>query len=308
MRSLGPGRPRRQRPVSQGRAPYLAPSAPPTRLQRANAVLERWSRRLKGPRTVWLARGGAIVFLGATLVYGLAVGGHFAVRGSSLKALLDEGSAMVGLAASEISITGLHRQSREAVLAAIGVEEGRSLVGFDAAEARDALQRLDWVASASVLRLFPNRLHIELRERVPYALWQDEGEFYVIDSSGMAMTQLPVRKYRDLPVVVGKGANEAAVTLINQLEAQPALKSMVRAAVRVAERRWTLYLANGIKVALPDGNVAGALARLMTLTDRYGLMTRDIVSVDLRLPDRVTVRLSDEAVEREAKGPALARR
>lgn len=298
----------RQPELPLGRTPFMAPPAPPSLPARLNAAAEGWAARIGARRAFWFARGGAVAFLFATLVYGLALGGHFAVRDSTLRVLLNEASGMVGLAANDITVTGLHRQSRAAVLAAIGVEQGGSLIGFDAGRARDALARLDWVAEASVLRLFPNRLHVEVTERVPFALWQEEGEFYVIDRSGAAMTRLPVSEYRSLPIVVGKGANEAAAGLVNQLEAQPALKSMLRAAVRVAERRWTLYLANGIKVALPDEGVAGALATLMTLTDRHGLMTRDIVSVDLRLPDRVTVRLSDEAVEKLEKAQSVARR
>jgi cell division protein FtsQ len=71
----------------------------------------------------------------------------------------------------------------------------------------------------------------------------------------------------------------------------------VRASVLVAERRWNLRLNNGIDVRLPEADVEQALDRLVALDRDKKLLSRDIVAVDLRLPDRVTVRLSDAAAQ-----------
>ena len=71
----------------------------------------------------------------------------------------------------------------------------------------------------------------------------------------------------------------------------------MRASILVAQRRWNLRLTNGIDVRLPEGDVAPALDRLVALDREKKLLSRDIVAVDLRLPDRVTVRLSDAAAQ-----------
>ncbi|WP_137390766.1 cell division protein FtsQ/DivIB [Rhodoligotrophos defluvii] len=237
-------------------------------------------------------------FLLIALCYALVAGGHFEQRGGSLRGLVNQVASMIGLSADDVRIVGLEQQTREQVLSAIGVEEGGSLIGFDANLARQKLENLDWISQASVLRLFPNKLLIELTERHPFALWQSDGVFKVIDKSGIPMPSLNVRAYRHLPIVVGEGANLAAADLVNYLEAQPELMSQTRAAVRVADRRWVLYLTNTIKVDLPEDKVDEALVLLKTLIDRYGIMTRDIVNIDMRLHDRVVVRLSDEAAEK----------
>jgi cell division protein FtsQ len=65
----------------------------------------------------------------------------------------------------------------------------------------------------------------------------------------------------------------------------------------VAERRWNLRLLNGIDVRLPETDVESALNRLVQLDRDKKLLTRDISMVDLRLPDRVTVRLSDAVAQ-----------
>jgi cell division protein FtsQ len=69
----------------------------------------------------------------------------------------------------------------------------------------------------------------------------------------------------------------------------------LRASILVADRRWDLRLSNGIDVQLPEDDVAAALHRLVELDRDKKLLSRDITAVDLRLPDRVTVRLSDAA-------------
>ena len=59
----------------------------------------------------------------------------------------------------------------------------------------------------------------------------------------------------------------------------------------MAERRWNLRLTNGLDVRLPEAGVEQALERLVALDREKKLLSRDITSVDLRLPDRVTVPL-----------------
>ncbi len=54
---------------------------------------------------------------------------------------------------------------------------------------------------------------------------------------------------------------------------------------------------NGIDVRLPDTNIEQALETLTRFDREKSLLTRDIVAIDLRLPDRLTVRLSDTAAQ-----------
>ena len=239
----------------------------------------------------------AVVFLGGSLIYALVLGGHVSSFGDAVMRAGNIAAGAAGLSAQNVSIVGLKRALPQDVLEVVGVWQGGSLVGFDAGEARRRLEAEDWIASASVLRQFPNRLHIEVVERVPFALWQIKGKFHVIDRDGETLSRFAVSDNMDLPIVVGEGAEKQALPLINDLEAWPDLKSQVRAAALVAERRWTLYLFNGIKVLLPEERVADALREIDRLHRDHDLLNRDVVSVDLRLRDRTVVRLAEEAVK-----------
>lgn len=255
-------------------------------------------------RVRFAARAGAVLFLGAAILHGILLGGYLDYDGSPWLKLPGKLAGIVGLAAEDIKIDGLVHQDPEAVLSAIGVQPGSSLIGFEAGNAKQLLENLDWVASAKVQRLFPNQLEISVVERVPFAIWQRDGAYYVIDRNGAAMSNIEASQMTSLPLVTGEGAQTAAAELINQLEAFPALRSQVKAAARLGDRRWNLYLDNGVKVLLPETNVADALARVQQLDDTQKLLSKGITAVDLRLGGRVTIAMAVADETAEAAGQA----
>jgi cell division protein FtsQ len=85
------------------------------------------------------------------------------------------------------------------------------------------------------------------------------------------------------------------------LSQKPALFARVRAAVRVGSRRWDVRLKNGIKVHLPEAQPADAWSRLAELAAEHRIFERDVAAIDLRLPDRLVLRLTPEAAARKNK-------
>src|SRR5690606_23786932 len=88
---------------------------------------------------------------------------------------------------------------------------------------------------------------------------------------------------------------ESAPDFMAEIDKHPELRKQMLVAIRVADRRWTLRLKNGVDVKLPERDMDAALQRLVTLDREKRLLSRDITEIDLRLADRVTVRLSDDA-------------
>ena len=81
------------------------------------------------------------------------------------------------------------------------------------------------------------------------------------------------------------------------LDRYPQVRSLTKAAIFVGERRWNLRLKDGLDIRLPENDVGNALAALSKLDKEDKLFSRDIVAVDMRLPDRVVVQLSDDAAK-----------
>jgi cell division protein FtsQ len=233
------------------------------------------------------------LLLTGTLGYGAVAGGHVAEVVDWLKDARDQVANAAGFRIAAIALSGPKEVSRDDVLATAGVTGHASLLFLDADAARARLMANPWIADAAVLKLYPDRLQITVTERQAFALWQKDGRVSVIAADGTVLEPLVEDRYRALPLVVGKGAERQGRDFLAIVDRYPTIRAQLRASILVAERRWNLRLENGIDVRLPEGDVEAALERLVALDRDKKLLSRDIVTVDLRLPDRVTVRLSD---------------
>jgi cell division protein FtsQ len=279
---------------------------PPNLIDRITAVADyRSSLRRSSARMVrsfslsGSAMAVATVLLAAAVGYSVVAGGHLADIAAWAKTARDEVANAVGLRIAAISISGSKEVSREEILTTAGVSGRVSLPFLDAGAARTRLLSNPWIADAAVLKLYPDRLQISITERQAFALWQKNGRVSEIAPDGTVLEPYIEDRYLDLPLVVGRGAETQAKDLFAVLDRFSVIRAQLRASVLVAERRWDLWLKNGVEIRLPETKVEQALELLTKLDREKQLLSRDIVAVDLRLPDRVSVRLSD--------GAALAR-
>jgi cell division protein FtsQ len=199
-----------------------------------------------------------------------------------------------GLGAETIVVQGQNHATDNEIAKALGVTGSTVLFTYDTDAAKARLERLPWVKHAEVMRLLPSTLQVVLEERTPYAIWQHKGLTYVVDKHGVVLAPAVPEAYPKLPIVVGVGAPAHAAALFKTLDRFPDLRQKLLGAIRVGDRRWNLKLASGLEIMLPDDNVGQALTDLMQLDKQRGLFSRNISIVDLRLADRITVRLDDE--------------
>jgi cell division protein FtsQ len=241
--------------------------------------------------------GAALLIVLASCAYGIVVGNHIAAATAIFRDARDWVANSAGLRIEAVALTGNQHVSREEVLAIAGVTGTTSLLFLDAEQSRERLKANPWIADATVLKLYPRELQITLKEREAFALWQKAGVVSVIADDGTVLEPYVAPQMLGLPLVVGAGAQTKAKELLTLLDGRPAIRDLVRASVFVGERRWNLRLKNGIEVRLPESGAAAALERLVALDAETKFTTRDITIIDLRLADRVTVRLSEAAAQ-----------
>lgn len=264
--------------------------------RRRGRSLADWRDRAVTLGERWPRRGGTMLaagFLALTGLYGGYLGHGLSGMGKAGFGAVDQGVAATGLDISSIRISGHRMLSEETIVDTLWLPLDGSLLFFNARAARERLLAVPLVADASVQKLYPDTLAVTIVERMPYARWQHDGERVMIDHEGVPIGGDADRLAGHLPLVVGKGAAEHAGSLLEQIAAYPGISARLFAAIRVADRRWNLKLDNGIDIKLPENNVAAALSFLDRLDRQEGLMQRDVQAVDLRLPDRVTVSVSD---------------
>ena len=268
------------------------------------------ARRRKLP--TWLGRRFRRVVIGV-LALALAGGGVVLARQGALPRLAGSfGDAMLsasgtlGLKVRQILVEGRARVPAPTVMANLGVHRGMPILGVGVGELRARLEAIPWIESAIVERRLPDTIFVRLVERQPLALWQHNGRFSVIDAKGVVV-QDEVGEFANLPIVVGEDAPAHAESLLLLLATEPDLQKRVTAAIRVGGRRWNLKLDNGIDVRLPEEDAASAWSRLAALERENKLLSRDVVAVDLRLPDRLIVRVGADAAPAAPPPPAARR-
>jgi len=266
------------------------------RWRRFARFLDRTADRLSRlPRHSGLI--AATLMIAASAGYG-AIGSRQGNTVADLfKDIRDAAANAVGFRIATVAIGGERHLSRDEILAAAGVTSRTSLLFFDVVDARARLLTNPWIAEATVQKLLPDHLAVSISERTAFALWQKAGRVGVIADDGTVLEPYVVAHYANLPLVVGLGAETRAKQFLGMLDRRPELRANVRAAVLVAERRWNLRLKNGVDVRLPEFGVEQALDQLVVLERDVKLSNRDITAIDLRLADRITVRLSDGAFQ-----------
>ncbi len=247
------------------------------------------------PRRAGLA-ATVVLLLGAT-GYGIVRGGHFDDFATAVSNTRNALANSAGFRITTVAINGRRQLSQDEVLAIGGVNGRSSLLFLDAAAVRDQLKANPWIADATVIKYYPGALQIDIVERSAFAMWQQNGKLSVIAEDGAVLEPFVTRRFVSLPLVVGKGAEIHARDFLALLARYPQVNSVTTAAVYVGERRWNLHTKDGLDIRLPENDVGNALATLSRLDKEEHLFSRDIVAIDMRLPDRLTVQLSDDAAK-----------
>lgn len=192
---------------------------------------------------------------------------------------------------ADVTVEGRDYVERGAILAALNVSRGDSLLGIDLQASRRRLEAIDWVEWATVERRLPDTLYVTLKERRAVAIWQHGDEYTLIDKNGRTVraSRMPPGA-ESLLLLGGPGAPEHVGDLLLLLTYEPTVAGQLRAAVWVGQRRWNLILNNGVEIWLPEEDAIAALQQFAKLDGQHKLLSREFGVVDLRLPDKLYLR------------------
>ncbi|MBV8923789.1 MAG: cell division protein FtsQ/DivIB [Bradyrhizobium sp.] len=247
------------------------------------------------PRRAGMA--ATVLLLLASAGFGIVKGGHVDEFTTAISDTRNAIANSLGFRITTVAINGRKQLSQDEVLAIGGVNGRSSLLFLDAAAVRDRLKADPWIADATVIKFYPGALEIDIVERSAFALWQEDGKLSVIADDGAVLEPYLQRRFLSLPLVVGKGAETHARDFLALLSRYPQVSNVTKAAIYVGERRWNLRTKDGLDIRLPEHDVGNALATLSRLDQEDRLFSRDIVAIDMRLADRLTVQLSDDAAK-----------
>ncbi|SON56514.1 Cell division protein FtsQ [Hartmannibacter diazotrophicus] len=240
------------------------------------------------PRGAGIA--ASILFLGSFAAYGMVISG-------STKRVVNDFSTEVGFGIQVVRISGQRQTSEQEILDLLGVSKHVSLLLYDVDKARNRVKAIPWISEVSIMKLFPDKLAVTISERVPYAIWQPDAsvEPAIVDESGDIVATYVDPRFAGLPRVIGVGAENRAGEIKDLFSSVPTLRSRIKASVLVSGLRWDIFLTNGVRIMLPERDPQRALEEVARLDRESGLLSKSITTVDMRMSDRMVVRLTDEA-------------
>ncbi|WP_267379588.1 MULTISPECIES: cell division protein FtsQ/DivIB [unclassified Sphingomonas] len=248
----------------------------------------------------WTFTGAAAAaVLGAAIWFGVPglIGGAIA-----------QGAGKAGFRVEQIEVTGLKRMDRMSVYA-VALEDKQnetSMLSVDLDAIRQRLLRYGWIADAHVSRRLPDTLLIDIVERKPAAVWQDNGQLTLIDSTGVLLEPVQADAIPNLPLVIGPGADRQEAAYQTLLSAAPALKPRITAATWVGNRRWDLTFESGETLLLPEDGAPGALVKFAELDGARPLLGRGWLRFDMRDPDKLVARKPGSNVAHAVADPGDA--
>jgi len=215
-----------------------------------------------------------------------------------------EGVGRAGFRVEQIEVTGLKRMERMSVYAVALDQQSRAMPLVDLAKVRERLLDYGWISDARVSRRLPDTLVIDIVERTPAAVWQNNGQLMLIDAAGTLLEPVSPDAMPRLPLVIGDGANAQEAAYQRLLEAAPTLKPTVKGAVWVGERRWDLVFESGERLQLPEGELAStkAIAKFAELDRKDRLLGRGYLRFDMRDPAKLVVRTSGQTMNKAITG------
>lgn len=207
---------------------------------------------------------------------------------------IGEAIGNAGFSVRKIEIKGLHHMQRLPIYDIALDQDSMAMPLIDLEATRERLLRFGWIEEARVTRRWPDTLVVDIVERKPAAIWQNDGKLTLIDHNGVQLEPVKLEAMPDLPLIIGPNANKQADSLVRLLAAAPELKPMLAGATWVGGRRWDLRFQSGEVLALPEGQSEAqkALVRFARMDKMTPLLGHGFVRFDMRIPDKFVVRVS----------------
>lgn len=196
-----------------------------------------------------------------------------------------------------MAVDGASDLVAEGVREMLPLEFPVSSFDLDLEAMRATVVSLDPVKSARLYVRQGNVLQVDIVERIPVVLWRNDQGLQLLDEEGVLVGPAFLRAdWPELPLIVGDGADKRVEEALELTQAAAPLAKRLRGFVRMGERRWDVVLDRSQRIMLPEDDGVRALERVIAMDQAVDMLERDLVAVDLRLPQRPTLRMTDGAV------------
>jgi len=169
----------------------------------------KWGKKGEGSGRWWWPSntyGRVAVGLGAGIVLVLLI-----TTANVFKTYLERDGRFRIAGASHIQAIGLTEVTRGQLLPVFGEDIGRNVFFVPLNQRRKELEAIPWIQQATVMRLLPDQIRVDIVERKPVAFTRRGQQIGLVDASGvlldMAPSQMAAHHY-SFPVLTGISAGD----------------------------------------------------------------------------------------------------
>jgi cell division protein FtsQ len=195
-----------------------------------------------------------------------------------------------GFGIDQVNVSGQHYTSDSDVFDALDLPNVKTFAAFDSDAALKRIERISWVDTAQITRVYPGTLDIVIRERTPAFMWQRGETNFLVDATGRALGPVARASTWNLPRVVGEGAETEAILMLSALRRYPQIERQYAYGERVAERRWRIVLKNGTALELGADREIEGFEEVATAREAASALKGAPMVVDVRTPGRIAIR------------------
>jgi cell division protein FtsQ len=208
-----------------------------------------------------------------------------------------------GFGIDQVNVSGQHYTADSDVFDALDLPNVKTFAAFDSGAALKRIERIPWVDTAQITRIYPGTLDVVVRERTPAFIWKRGEMSYLVDATGRTLGPAPTAGTWNLPRVVGEGADREAILMLSALRQYPRIEREYAYGERIAERRWRIFLKNGTALDLAADREVEGFEEIANARDLAPALKGIAMIIDVRTPGRIAMR---PAVGKSARTASVA--
>ena len=169
------------------------------------------------------------------------------------------------------------------------------IINLDIVKNKNSLEDNFWINKADISIVYPDLVNIKIDEKKPEFLWYHNMQYFVLDKKGKVLKKLNISELKKLSnFIMLDGNNARLVTdnLLSFIKLDNNIYLSISKAIWVGNRRWDIEFINGFRLQLPQKDPMQAWKYFIKLNQHIDFIGNNIESLDLRLPERLFMKLN----------------
>ncbi|MDC0228121.1 FtsQ-type POTRA domain-containing protein, partial [Alphaproteobacteria bacterium] len=198
-----------------------------------------------------------------------------------------------GFILEKVEIFGIKNLPRDNILKIVHAQNTSNIFNINLLKLHNELSLNTWVNSLHIERVLPNTIKIDIKEKQPIAILQNEKGNSLITKQGKIISNSNINKFKnDLPIICGDGSNKNAYSILKIMEKNKDFSKHIWSLNYINKRRWNLHFNQGLIILLPAKKIIDAWEKIVTLQKHYNILNLGLTEIDVRNPNLILGKVS----------------